>query len=509
MEPRVSKWAGAACLAVAAFALARQMIAPIGMYDEGHLLTDANLVLHGAVPYRDFYTNYPPAIFWSVALVWKACGVSILSERLMGVALHLVTAFFAGRIAGRLADTRTSWFTCGVVLLWSAHQPIWPTAFGGGLALLLVAIDLAVRAHNSGKPRDWTFVGSALGLAGCFRHDLFVYAAAITVLALLIVRFTGRGDIMRLPSGRARTAFALALIAPLVLVWGWVIVKAGIDAPLHDLAIDQALYMAPARRLPFPSFAHVKAAQVALVLELAGPLSILGAWKAWRCGAAGLLLLCASLAVLPQMLSRSDAQHIHAALVPALIAFSAAGRLALERVTSSANKVFVAMVSVVVSVVVLVVGALGGLHFAPDPAWVRVGRARWGIAREANADLARAREHVVDFVARHTRPDQGIFVGCRQHERVDIDEMELYFLADRPGATRRMQFEAGITERDDVQASMIAELEARATPVVVLSDLWPVDARAPAGSKRLDEYLRSRYVPAETDGPYEIRLRRP
>src|SRR5688572_451659 len=35
----------------------------IGTYDEGVLLTNAHLLLRGELPYRDFYTNYPPGIF--------------------------------------------------------------------------------------------------------------------------------------------------------------------------------------------------------------------------------------------------------------------------------------------------------------------------------------------------------------------------------------------------------------------------------------------------------------
>src|SRR5258708_2813166 len=44
---------------------------PINSYDEGLLLTDANLLLMGKVPFRDFYSNYPPGIFLVLAGIWK------------------------------------------------------------------------------------------------------------------------------------------------------------------------------------------------------------------------------------------------------------------------------------------------------------------------------------------------------------------------------------------------------------------------------------------------------
>ena len=46
----------------------------IGAYDEGILLTGADLILRGQLPYRDFYTNYPPGIFLLIAAA-AAAGV--------------------------------------------------------------------------------------------------------------------------------------------------------------------------------------------------------------------------------------------------------------------------------------------------------------------------------------------------------------------------------------------------------------------------------------------------
>jgi hypothetical protein len=498
-----AKLIGVACIVVGVLAMARHVIAPIGMYDEGILLTDADLVLRGAFPYRDFYTNYPPAVFWLVALVWKLGGVSVLSERMVGAALHAFTAVLAGRIGGLLAGRRFSLFTCGVVFLWSGHQPIWPMAFATGLTALLAAIVLTARAHVSGSPRDWALAGVAAAIVGCFRHDLFVYMALAVVLALVVQRLIVRERILALPRGSALIAFAVSLLVPLVLNWGWIFTHAGIDAPLHDIGLDQARYVAPARVLPWPSFAHIKAFQIAFVLVLSGPLIIAAAWKLWNCRASALLLGVACFAAVPQMLSRWDEQHVQAALTPALIAACALVLVLLERSASVPGRVITATCGLGV----LVAGACSGLRFAPNTAWVRVSGGRWGIAREEDAALADARRRVVAFVAEHARPDEGIFVGCRQHAVTEIDEVELYFLADRPGATRRLQFDPATTDRDDVQAGMVADFEARRTPVMVLSDRWSAKPHGPRGSTRLDAYIRSRYVLAETAGPYELWLR--
>src|SRR5437868_12960544 len=67
------------------------------IFDEGLLLTNANALLAGQVPYRDFYTLYPPGVFLIIAGLWKVFGISGMIPRLFGVFLHLLTGLLAGR----------------------------------------------------------------------------------------------------------------------------------------------------------------------------------------------------------------------------------------------------------------------------------------------------------------------------------------------------------------------------------------------------------------------------
>src|SRR4051812_8504157 len=97
-------------------------------------------------------------------------------------------------------------------------------------------------------------------------------------------------------------------------------------------------------------------------------------------------------------------------------------------------------------VALLVVGGFSGTRFQRGAEWVRAPDPRWGVAMESSADLASARRRVLELVEQHVRPDETVFVGCARHDRIDIDEMDLYFLSDREGATRRMQFDPGLID---------------------------------------------------------------
>jgi hypothetical protein len=73
------------------------------------------------------------------------------------------------------------------------------------------------------------------------------------------------------------------------------------------------------------------------------------------------------------------------------------------------------------------------------------------------------------FVQQSTSPGEAIFVGATQHQQVHANEMDLYFLADRPGARRYMQFDPNVINREDVQKEMIAQLETKQVRLVILS----------------------------------------
>ena len=124
---------------------------------------------------------------------------------------------------------------------------------------------------------------------------------------------------------------------------------------------------------------------------------------------------------------------------------------------------------------------------------------------------AAARRQVLAVVAAHSRPDDAIFVGCNDHRRVIMNDMDLYFLADRVGATRYMQFEPNIVTRADVQRTMIAEIERKRAPIAILRTVgcwWrePNLSNTP-GASLVDEYLRARYTQAVTAFPYRVLLR--
>ena len=510
---------GAVLLGIGLWALAGALRKPIGLYDEGIPLTDAQLLLAGRVPFRDFYSNYPPGVFLLLAAAFRLLGTSVLVERGVGLVLHLGVAAAAGRVAGRLRGRPFDLLASGLVLLWLSR--IGDTAYAW-LAALAVALAFSARWISSAQsPGGATFAatGITLGAVSWFRHDLAAYLAlAVTAVLsadLLLARWSGRSGAISRRSAAGLLLGALGAAATFWSLWLWL---AGPARILGDLVVEQARHVQPSRVLPLPPLFSLTRAEAislrlpafladvfpaAVVLGLAGPpLALVAALlpRAARVPSPKLLLGLAalSLAVLPQLLGRTDLTHALYAVPPALV-------LASLWVTGEGGPARRAVVALLLAAPPLL--GLKELRVPSRPeAFPELSRAR-GVPD----DEAAARRVVLAFVASHTQPGEPIFVGAVDHRWIFVNEMDLYFLADRPGGTRTMQFDPGLTNRPDVQAQMASELERSGTRVAVLSSRhnrsFEPNASARPGSPDLDAYLRAHFSIAGVAGPYLLLLR--
>jgi hypothetical protein len=517
-------------LVLAVLATWSEYYRPIGAFDEGVVLTNAQLLLRGELPYRDFYTNYPPGIFALLAALFTVVGQSVSVERVLGLALHLAVAGLAGRMAGRLLGQRFSLLVVGLVMTWMTILDMPTYAWLAGLALAFLACELWEVARARGRPRDYALVGATLGLLSWFRHDLFIY------LSLVLGLFAGVWLALQLGKGQRRELFAAGsplFGAPIVcaaaavvtaILWLPIIGLAGIERVTHDLYFDQVRYTMPARVMPLPSLTTLYpfprlpfrlpvfvlwAFQSAVLLTLAAPVLALGALL-WPRGAglkdrSSLIWPAAlTIAVVPQMMGRTDLWHAVFTVAPALVV-SVLWLVGGPERRWSALRAWPLVLVGAVFLYMPVRDQLERVRNLPKK------RPPVGVARAGRTPIDPSYQAALDFIAKHTREDDPIYVGVFDHRWTLMSNMDLYFLADRRGATRYMQFDPGLNNRDDVQRSMIAELEQTQPKVAILVNVgrWdePNKSRE-MGSGRLDRYLRSRYRQKGAFGGLRFLLRK-
>lgn len=519
--------AGAVLTATSAVLLARLYFrAPIQTFDEGVLLTGAMLVGRGQALYRDFYSNYPPGIFWTIAGLWKVFGTSPVVLRVLGAVLHAGLAALAGRIAGRAAGRRFSMLAAGLVLSWLLRLGTVPYAWLAGLLAAFVFVERLGGATEAGGLGRWLSAGAALGAVSVLRHDLFVYLAmGLVPVAGARALFAGAGGLRRELLRRAGALVAAALSVSAV-VWVPTVARAGIVTVAHDLVIDQVRFVMPSRGLPFPDLFALRstpfglllptlACQVfegAVALTVAGPVLVALALLAVRRREgrtdSGLVLLgVLAVAVLPQLLGRTDLYHALFTVAPALVA----GAVLAELVATGPRVRLAPALGVAACLSLPLAIALPGLFRVRPSVPAPDQPQRYGGLPEESLELWSARREVLSFVAQHGRAGDPLFVGQVDHRHALLSEIDLYFLADRTGATRYMQFDPGLTGREDVQEQMVRDLERSRPVAVVLSRrtlFLEAKAEGEAGAGLLDGYLRSRYRLAGTADPYLLLLRR-
>ena len=530
LAPLVFDAVGVLALLVGAHQIFQQTHYPLGFYDEGIVLSHARMVSWGYWPYRDFFSQYPPGLFFVLVALWKLFGTQVLVVRYFTHGIRMGVALMAGVAGARTVGRRFTALPAGLLLLFLARLPPSPYAWLVALMFALASIIALSYAVETRARGPWMVAGAMLGLTLAFRHDLFVYfVAAMSPGAFLWVRSRalGRQQTLRLIGWIAAGA-----AIPCVLFWVPTLVMAKWSLILHDGLIDEVRYVMPSRKLPVPPLWTMKVVaplthtrlpafltditcMVYAVVLWAPALGLVRTWRAHRPHVDRItvaMLTALSLAVIPQATGRSDWVHAFYGLAPGLI-------LACSLAVSFGRQLTVrgGLSGLVVTAFFLWALRAGlppqtPLFQTSDAAVSDAKLDGSPFTRGIPDDRAAARRDLREYVQSHSAAGERIYIGAFNHSLVMANEVDLYFVLDRPSATRYLQFDPGMVTRAEVQTEMIDSLEKLRTHLVVLTRApwWvePQNDSGKPGAKLLDTYLDAKYKAAAKFGPYEVRFRR-
>jgi hypothetical protein len=468
---------------------------PLGAYDEGLVLSNAFLMNHGRIIYRDFYSNYPPGVFQIIRAVLALDLPAIWTARLFAFAVRLATAICAARLARKAAGLPgfCAW-TGSTVLVLQAGLGL--TFLAYPLALLCGQAALLVWPSPSGRGSR---IASAmlLGLVSYFRHDVFVYwmagMCAVEAASWALRRCSFFAE------SAAELGKLLATIAvTLAVLWLPVMIASGVHQPLRDLVLDQARRTMPGRVLPLPPlFEPLPIASLAIRLPaFLGEPTRLGIVLGLAGAGAGVLAvlhsLCAgplargrsrllalvvifALATLPQAWQRSDFWHVIFG-VPATAAALVAASPWMARP-------------------LLMITLLTWFAYPPAFASMDAARRAWSERDDAHF-ITPPRRELVKFVRTQTRESESVYLGCASHRRTMWSPVDLLYLTRRRNATRYVQFDPGTVTSEAGQAEMIEDLKRSQPRLALLDPVCAYDepnaSRIP-GATILDDYLAQHY----------------
>jgi hypothetical protein len=477
--------------------------------EEGFMLVFPEQVLKGAIPNRDFLHLYGPGSLWALAGVYKAFGVSLISERAFGLLQQLAIVFGIYALArrwGRLLAVTAS-VTSGLIII-----PFGFTALawvgGVGLAVCGLATGLEARVKPDERAgRRWAVAaGILLGLAVLFRLDLIL---GVGIASIALLRGMTRPRVHRLLAG-----FAIG-VSPYVVQ----IATAGPGHTFQGMVIDPVFRLRGGRSLPIPpSWGHFDG-----FLQRAGALAqiswpfpalarphelflwfflLLGAialilWQGWRAVRAepdsirARTLLVAGLfglGILPQAMQRVDSGHFSwvscfvFAWVPIAL-FEIATR---HWPNASQRRRALASGAVMVVIFAFVIPAFT-IRTYTDYSLQTFGIHRMSYKIEHDGrvfyygkpDRAEAANQVIAAAAKIAKPGQRLFVGPANLRKTPYSDAYLYYMfPDLVPGTYYIEMDPNVA---NAKGSRLPQ-DLASSDIAILSRIWD-DWSEPNGSR--------------------------
>jgi hypothetical protein len=517
--------------------LCAQIKTPFLYYDEGFAVFNATRIMEGDVPYKDFWTIYPPGQFYVLAAIFKTFGTNLLIARIYDTIVHFVIVICTYLIAKKITSHSLSLLACVVTTLLLAIADSYAYAVFPAMALALLSILSMLQYTQTGQRRWALSAGLLTGMTTLFRWDIGLYTGISVALTILFSHFFQMTQETKLPakellkpSKLLSTLFGGALFIVLPC-YGYFICRSGFGNLWTQAVIFPTTMLHEVRWLPYPSlipsslpytlniFAFIATnSEFSNWLRFYVPLVIYGiafydlslsllrkrvVYNPHFFGTTTLTIL--GVLLFAQALSRYDYIHV---LPSSIVAFLVIIPIIHRGVLNFHNLVL--RYYFVTAVFVLVVFyflfpvrsiLISTKNFSPLGCYSHIDRA-------GCIYISKDQEQAVEFITMHTRGGESIFVGNRRHDLISINDVGFYFLSNRPSATKYHDLFPGVATTRSVQEEIVDDIKLKSVQWVVLVNV-PESRESNAsavssGVHVLDDFIRSAYAPIVKFGNYEI-----
>jgi hypothetical protein len=492
---------------------------PPGIYDEGLIVTGAERILHGQLPYRDFNTGYPPAQFYTIAGVFSVFGTTLLAERVWDTAWRLATVgmtiVLARATTGRQRANPLP-LIAGCLVTGACGAHLYPMI--SCVLPCLAAVWCAVLYLKQRGARWLFFSGIAAGAAVLYRHDLGVCVCGAVTVAICYQSITERKGRWLLFPAIFGAGVLLVMALPVLYFW--------LSAP-HDALVQSFIHFpkmaSSSRHVPLPGPESIVAWRdfyLPLAIMVAAAITL--RWTAAAQRPILVLLLMTGIFTLALATQRLDTPHAYPAIMFSMVllcaciaAWQREGRRLLQNLLLSGAIICYGLSPLIVwtwqmpRLTGAALTVVAPSSVAPDdmPRYSRNEPSN-EIARAGPIRIAFDQRQAVRYIQRHLLPGRPLYVGTATHRLEWYNDALFYFLADRTQVTRFDMFVPGFTNSAAVQSEVLRDIRQQQTEYVVLfraplsnePNLSSVDS----GVTILDDAIRQDYVQVAQFGRYTI-----
>lgn len=508
----------------------------VNVYDEGIILTGALRVLNGEIPSRDFYTNYGPGQFYLLSAALGAFGSNLLVGRvydsLIAATIPVLVWLLVRQSASRILAAAAAGLA--IVLLAEYRVPLYPLTPATALVLLTA---LTLISHLAGQAPSGRYlpIAAFLGLLLLFRYDLAVIALPAFGLPFLTVLLLQRrqgtvtnSEILRtvVIAAGGVTAVFLAILGTLAL--------SGILAPaLRDLIVYNGSNYVAMRSLPFPGIRVLLYDPLSFVTVYLPLFAVafgfftlgLTAVSAFKRGERAvpvdvrlvgiIVLVSVSLFFYAKGLVRTSAIHMLISSLPsvplAMLCVASLGDLftkaSTKRIGFRSHSVFSWFV---LANIILLLAYTVNHNLSWERVRSKVTTVRWPqLPALMVFGVAGDRRQAAEYVVTHSPATARILSATGRHDKVFVNDVAFYFIANRLPGTRWHHYDPGVQTSTEVQEEMIRDLE-RNRVDLVLRDYSSDDhiegnmSDESSGVLLLDNYLNRHFQLVASFGKQQI-----
>ncbi len=504
----------------------------VNVYDEGLAVLNGVRVLRGEIPYRDFWTVYPPGQSYALAAAYRLLGTSLLAARAYDTLVRFLLVVGVYLVGKRIAAPPAALVGGAFSALWLGTVGFPSYGVFPALALALLATWSLV-AFASSERRRWLLLAGALaGLTALWRLDIAAYLGVALTLSLLLLAlpsFASRGQHRPLATTLRGVGILIAAAAVCSApVYVYLALVGGVEPMWQQLIVFPATVLGRVRRLSYPElvpdpvlfleepveyvrwarFIYPPLVYGASMVYLAS--SLLRARPADREArtrwVGGTAVTVFGLLLFTQALSRYDWIHV----LPSTIWASLVTGLWVSQVpVASWRRWPVAVTLGVLLSAILITYTLPSLHdLEPILEYASPLDCHSSLERASCAAVQPDQERAVAFVRARTEDDEPVFVGNVRHDQILINDVMFYFLAARPPATRYHELHPGVATTLPVQKEIVEEIRTEQVAWVVTVD-WPLstepnESAVSSGVVFLDEFIWANYQPTAEFGRYTV-----
>lgn len=522
----------------------------VNLYDEGMVLFDAQRVLNGDVPHRDFFTVYGPAQYYILAALYKLFGASVLVERAWDTVIRCCCVLLLFIIVEQAAPRINAVLAALAGLVWLSAVGCYGYIVFPTLAMALAgAAFLAPVLAAPMRAPPLVAAGLCAGLASLFGYDLGI---GLFVSECGVVAFTGwlrpAQDARLRTTAVSLTCFCAGFAVVTVPVAAAYALGGVIPGLVFDLFTYAGHNYVKMRSLPFPGASALLNAPrrfdvylppllCAAAVPSTVPLLWPGQGRSGRDCATGpattvrpivpwslLLLIVVTLVSFGKGTVRVSTIHMSMALVAST---ALAGVLAQSTPKRSAMGRAMMLATVLIGGAYTLISIHAAVHqIARNAAWVEAlaadpptppGASRGygichtpaGLDRVACFSVSPEEAATIQYIRDNTHPDEPFFSGVVRNDKIFINDVFIYFAVARRSATMWHEFNSGLQSSASIQDKMVTELLHESPRLIVLESTWdkwnePNGSAISSGVHILDDYLRSNYEPIATFGTAQI-----